>query len=96
MEELIENLEQHNWQDTASNYNGSPIFVVEYGDGNVQGLADKSLTFWNDNNSDTIDCDSVCDNIAELLSNDGLNHCNNSIEDGWNTVAFEIFDNDLF
>lgn len=88
MEELIKNLESHNWVDSASTFNGSPIFNVDYGN-------DKSLRFWNDT-VDTIDCDRVCDLIAELLKDDGLNFNNNSVDDGWNTISFEIFDNDLF
>jgi len=89
MEELLNQLLLGQWEDTGATFNGSRIYVVNYGD-------DKRLRFWNNDNSGSIDCDAVCSNIYEQLSDDGFNSMDASVLDGWNTVCYEIFDNDIF
>lgn len=87
MELLLNKLKNHDWEHTASNFNGSPIFEVNYGDDN------EKLIFWNDSNDMGIDEDYICDKIAKIIEDEGLDIMNNSVEDGWNTICFEIYDN---
>ena len=84
MDKLLELVKNKSWVDTGKDYNGSKIFKVETESG------DESLTFWNDSNSRPIDCDNVCDLIVHLIADEGLDIQDNYVQDGWNSVEFEL------
>jgi len=84
---LLSALRNREWEDSGMTFNGSKIYIVKYGDDNEQ------LRFWNDSDSSNIDCDDVCKAIYDLIVDEGLDIQNNTIQDSWNTVAFEIDDN---
>ena len=86
-ENLIKKLESGEYEDSGMTINGSKIYIVYYGTD-----TDQRLRFWNDSSSDSIDCEDSCKAIAELLSDEGIDVQDNTVQDGWNTVAFEIDD----
>lgn len=87
MELLLKKLRNHEYESTALNFNGSPVYEVPYGD------ADEKLIFWNDSNSCAFDKDEACDLIEEMIADEGLSIMNNSVDVNWNTISFEIHDN---
>jgi hypothetical protein len=89
MKLLINRLRKYSWESTSLKVNGSPAFMVAYGSGHF-------IRFWNDTNLDDIDCDAICDLLADVLEDDGLGIEGNTIQDGLNTIRFEIFDEEEF
>lgn len=86
--DILEALDNKQWEETGATIDGSPIYVVNYGD-------DERVRFWNNGNNTPIDCDEACTAIAHVIRDNGWDIEDNvlQLEHGWNTIEFEIFDN---
>jgi len=89
MNKLINKLQSNSYTTMNDLINDSKVYAVHYD-------TDCYLSFHNESNTNDFDKNDAMNQIAEMISNEGIDIEENSVECDGNTIRFYIFDTNEF